>query len=170
MTYLNEFATPTNSHGMILNIEQSAYFFYINTSLFGFFLIHEVTMVPIFVNSAPGYIPLTCVMILGTQNLIISSYDWPNFIIEGFILSDIVSCHSTCKSCAGITTEVGCTACNSPKFLNEGQCGLECPAGKFKNYGTNTCDLCDPSCATCTDGGFNGCVTCISSRFYNGDG
>ena len=166
----SEYVTPTDLHKGILNIELSAYFAYFNNLANGYWFIHEKSMESIFVEFLPGDVYKRAVMVLGTQYLLTSSINGTTESLQGFLLADLISCHSTCKSCAGLTTETGCTACSSPKFLNEGKCGLECPAGKFKNYGLNTCDLCDPSCATCTSGDFNGCTTCILSRVYNGDG
>ena len=96
--------------------------------------------------------------------------DGGQFKLQAFNLTDIIACHASCNTCAGVPTIDGCTSCSPPNFLNGGSCGLTCPPNKYKDLITNECGNCDPSCATCSSGAINGCLTCIPSRVDNGSG
>ncbi len=42
-----------------------------------------------------------------------------------------------------------------------------CPAGTYAD-GSNACAACDPTCATCSGGGANACLSCTSPAFLSG--
>jgi len=69
-------------------------------------------------------------------------------------------CQSPCSECAsGDITE--CTACETTPtayYLEGTSCLLTCPATKYPEDATYTCEDCDPKCATCSD--FDVCLTC----------
>jgi hypothetical protein len=48
-------------------------------------------------------------------------------------------CHSSCRSCYGMR-EQNCTACQSPKYLQNNTCLKSCPDWKYENHETRVCE------------------------------
>lgn len=61
-----------------------------------------------------------------------------------FVLTVSVACASSCKTCE--LTASRCTSCESPAFLFEAQCLLQCPNGLFTSPVTDSCE------ESCPDG------------------
>ncbi|KAI1904468.1 hypothetical protein AGOR_G00005950 [Albula goreensis] len=84
------------------------------------------------------------------------------------------SCHRHCESCDGPGPSA-CLTCVTPRYLHNGSCVSECPAGFFSSTeqadGTELgiCSPCDRVCATCNGASPKDCLTCSSShlRLYH---
>ena len=87
-------------------------------------------------------------------------------------ITDLIPCEASCLTCDGGLTANDCTSCAAPNYLNKvtGACGPTCPDGTWQDGVKNECTECDVSCATCSDGTVNGCITCVGARSFNGAG
>ena len=162
-----------NNNGGLININSASYFAHFCVSNPQYKFINEITKEAIELQMMPGQFFISGVMVKGTQFLAVLTGTWgvwSQTTLHAVNITDLIPCHSSCNTCAGLPTETGCTSCAPPNFLNEGSCGPTCPLNKYKNLETNECDLCDPSCASCFSGAMNGCLTCVPSRVYNGNG
>ncbi|EGR30311.1 leishmanolysin family protein, putative, partial [Ichthyophthirius multifiliis] len=63
-----------------------------------------------------------------------------------------------CSSCDNKT----CFACLPPRFLDENQCLMDCPVGKWGNTVNRQCTACLEKCETCSNN--NTCDTCFQNR------
>ena len=57
-------------------------------------------------------------------------------------------CDPSCLTCS-IANFSYCLSCYSGQYLSNGQCGISCPNGTFKNTTTFKCDACQSPCANC---------------------
>ena len=164
---------PSAGDGSLINITTATYIAFFKVGDPQYKIIHEVTKEVIVLDLSPGENYRSALMVKGTQYLAVLTMpigNWISATLFAINITDLIPCHSSCNTCAGIPTDIGCTSCAPPNFLNEGSCGPTCPLNKYQNLETNECDLCDPSCASCFSGSINGCLTCIPSRVYNGNG
>ncbi|KAJ8248760.1 hypothetical protein GJAV_G00227440 [Gymnothorax javanicus] len=87
-----------------------------------------------------------------------------------FPLQNQITCHTCyrhCQSCAGPGAS-DCLTCATPRFLHNGSCVSECPAGFFSSreeadgVELGLCSPCDPVCASCTGASPKDCTSCSS--------
>ncbi|XP_064168245.1 proprotein convertase subtilisin/kexin type 5 [Anguilla rostrata] len=75
------------------------------------------------------------------------------------------SCHGHCQSCDGPGAS-DCLTCATPRFLHNGSCVSQCPAGSFSSseqadgVELGICSPCDPICASCNGASPKDCLTC----------
>merc|ERR1719272_116213 len=69
-------------------------------------------------------------------------------------------CAGDCAACTGSSDM--CTECNTGFVLSQGKCVSACPDGTYADD-NQVCQLCDPTCKTCTGPDNNECSTCESS-------
>ena len=77
-------------------------------------------------------------------------------------------CSPDCPTCTALGSSF-CTACYAPSILLEttygggvGLCVVACPSNMYLETGSGTriCQLCDPSCLTCSGPTASNCLTC----------
>ncbi|GBF99980.1 hypothetical protein Rsub_13112 [Raphidocelis subcapitata] len=73
------------------------------------------------------------------------------------------ACATDCRACTSADAGA-CTFCVDGTFLDTsaGTCGTTCPDGTFGEAGSNLCQACDPTCATCSLSASN-CASCSGS-------
>ena len=162
--------TFNENHQGLVSINIATYYAYFNKDDTKYLLIHEGTKAVTQIDLFPGATPKGNTMVRGTQMLMVASMAGAQSKLQAFNITDLIPCHASCNTCAGLPSANGCTSCSPPNFFNEGSCGTTCPSNKYKDLVTNECGPCDPSCATCFSGAINGCLTCIPTRIDNGGG
>ena len=74
-----------------------------------------------------------------------------------------------CATCTGPDPSVDCQSCNSGYyFLAAGQCASTCPIGWFPQSATNTCEVCDVTCYSCSGPCALECLSCVSPLWLVG--
>ncbi|KCV68162.1 TKL protein kinase [Fonticula alba] len=69
-----------------------------------------------------------------------------------------VQCPDHCDSCTQLDF---CLSCEGGFFLtHQGACLSGCPAGSFNDVASDTCQPCDPMCATCAGPSSAECIAC----------
>ena len=72
-----------------------------------------------------------------------------------------ISCDSSCLTCAGASSN-DCLSCSIGMFLATtapSSCQSVCSLGYFFNTNTSNCEVCDPSCTSCSGAGPLFCLT-----------
>ena len=57
-------------------------------------------------------------------------------------------CDVLCLTCLSSNFSY-CLSCYTGKYLYNGVCGLDCPAGTYKNSSSYKCELCEAPCGNC---------------------
>ncbi|XP_030623096.1 proprotein convertase subtilisin/kexin type 5 [Chanos chanos] len=70
-------------------------------------------------------------------------------------------CHASCGECLRGGPE-GCVSCRDGKLFirGQGRCVSSCPFGYYQDHHHRTCELCHPSCQTCSGKGADSCDSC----------
>jgi proprotein convertase subtilisin/kexin type 5 len=79
------------------------------------------------------------------------------------------SCAENCSTCTG-ALDHECTSCKAAFLLQllEGKCLSTCSDGSYPStVNAGTCDACDDTCATCTDGKSTSCGSCKANTFLH---
>jgi hypothetical protein len=105
-----------------------------------------------------------------------------------YVSSDKTSCEACGTGCKACTSATACTTCNSGYYMDKGTCTActpnycsactatanSCSSCLPQFYlhtasdKTQTCLLCPPGCATCTNG--ESCNTCLTGYYKKGNG
>ena len=86
-----------------------------------------------------------------------------------FIINNSLECDHTCATC-NAPGPSGCTSCDLPSTLNNGQCISTTLFSQFLiSYNLINLLVCHLSCATCSGTSANECLTCTSpNQLYQG--
>ncbi|XP_056379292.1 proprotein convertase subtilisin/kexin type 5 isoform X1 [Hyla sarda] len=71
-------------------------------------------------------------------------------------------CDASCYKCTGPGRQK-CIGCSITRFLDDGQCVLTCPVGKYEL--NRLCHLCHHTCLTCNDSQPDACTSCGIDKF-----
>ncbi len=125
-------------------------------------------------SARPACVPPSVILVRRTSSTVPSSAKSPAYIsTRRTAFADVspdsahlmVECVTPCKDCFGSTVS-SCTSCvNYTYVLNDFDCLLACPVGKFNL--TGRCDKCYPSCKTCSATASN-CVDCADGYYRKG--
>ncbi|EAS04209.2 zinc finger lsd1 subclass family protein, partial (macronuclear) [Tetrahymena thermophila SB210] len=77
------------------------------------------------------------------------------------------TCHSSCKTCDGATSN-NCLSCEAPDlFYQKGSktCSDTCQLNQFKNTSNQECTSCHTTCASCSGPQNNQCLSCSGALF-----
>lgn len=91
----------------------------------------------------------------------------PSGYFKNFTEMVCIPCNPACSVCSG-TENTACTACNSGYYLqiNSATCLNTCQVGYIAAPWANACSPCYIGCATCTNYGYNLCLTCFSGYYF----
>jgi len=81
------------------------------------------------------------------------------------------SCSGECASCYSGDNS-SCYSCRGNYYLEyeKTECKTFCSnENTYKESLTNSCELCKYGCATCFDGQFNSCLSCLSGFYFESD-
>ena len=78
-------------------------------------------------------------------------------------------CSSGCQTCKGPTRQ-HCLSCNDGGKLFNFTCVKNCPLGTYErgSNGIPECEMCHPSCVTCTRAGADACTSCRMDLYLQG--
>ncbi|XP_033633747.1 proprotein convertase subtilisin/kexin type 5-like [Asterias rubens] len=77
-------------------------------------------------------------------------------------------CDSKCKECTK-ASDSNCSSCHEGKLLYNADCVDSCPERYYQDENINECQLCHPSCQTCSGSLAWDCLTCPDEEFLHSD-
>ncbi|EAR88128.2 zinc finger lsd1 subclass family protein (macronuclear) [Tetrahymena thermophila SB210] len=92
----------------------------------------------------------------------------PNGTYLNASINQCTPCDPTCTTCNG-PSNTQCMSCTLPKYYQQtsGQCVITCNINQYQDSSSATCINCNSSCASCSGGGQNNCLSCSGSLFLD---